>query len=236
MLLGLSGIGLSRRFLVPLGVVMLGSLGLWLWSIPYTAGGLFYSMRVLTPAWVTLAIGAGAWGPLVSRWQAARPVLVRSAVLLPIMLCGGYAVLASWSHPKDAREFRTAIVSRRPFPEGVLEWPLRTEQVLNDSGLPDGGLLTDDCYLAVALGRDARFRPVMAWSPEAAFVFEPNQNILTVHRRLQEKNIFYASFMPMHEAFWSHYPYFFVSLDGGNIVRGTTTPLRPVLILPEKSQ
>ncbi|HEY4308408.1 MAG TPA: glycosyltransferase family 39 protein [Pirellulales bacterium] len=228
---GLTGIALSREYCRTLGPLALGAIGLWLWSIPYTLGGVTYSLRVLTPAWVVLAIGAGAWGPMVSEWQKRRPVLVRCAVLIPILWCGASAVAAIWAHPRDASEVCTAMFSRQSHEGGLMKQSLITARLLEESGLPVAGVLTDDCYLAVSLLANSQFRPVMVWSPQVAFVFDPKLDQAAVHRRLREAGISYASFLPAHDEFWAKYPYFLIDGDHGFVVPGTA-PDQPVLILP----
>lgn len=62
-------------------VALAGSLlflALWLWSVPYTVGGLFYSQRVAAPA---VALGAVAAGVLFSRLRAGPATLVSIGLL-----------------------------------------------------------------------------------------------------------------------------------------------------------
>lgn len=70
-----------------LGVFALGSAALWAWSVPSTAGGVVYSLRVLGPALPLLAIAAGAW--------ACVP---RRGMLLGAALLGLLAVDAARRH------------------------------------------------------------------------------------------------------------------------------------------
>ncbi len=62
MLIGIPAMLIGWRRFWPLIAVTAAAVLLWLWSVPYTGGGLAYSMRVLTPAWVALSISAGAAG------------------------------------------------------------------------------------------------------------------------------------------------------------------------------
>jgi hypothetical protein len=228
---GLSGIALALRRTLPLAAVACGGILLWLWSVSYTSGGVDYSMRVLTPTWVALSIGAGAWGPWITAGSHNRAKFALTAALLLISLVGGYAVLTSWAHPKDALNIRTAAFSRQDFPAEGLEHWTKAIQLLRESELPSGGVLTDDCFFAVALGRESRFRPVMAWSPEVAFLFGPMPDKQSGQERLRHMEIRYASFIGLHDAFWERYPYFFVDHQQGYVVRGTA-PDQPILILP----
>ena len=74
------------------------------------------------------------------------------------------------------------------------------------------------------------FRPVMAWSPEVAFLFGPMPDKQSGQERLRHMEIRYASFIGLHDAFWERYPYFFVDHQQGYVVRGTA-PDQPILIL-----
>jgi hypothetical protein len=170
----------------------------------------------------------------VCKWQERQPVLVRCAVLVPILWCGAFAVAASWSYPRDASEVRNAIFSRQSHEYGLMKQSLHTVRLLEESGLPVAGVLTDDCYLAVALSAHSQFRPVMVWSPQMAFVFDPKLDPAAVHRRLREAGIRYASFLPAHEKFWAKYPHFEIEGEPGYVVPGPA-PDQPVLILPAKA-
>ncbi len=68
---GVVGIWRAKRTAaVPLAAILTIT-GLWLWSVPFTAGGLNYSLRVLTPAVALLAALAGWVGTLPSQtWRA----------------------------------------------------------------------------------------------------------------------------------------------------------------------
>jgi hypothetical protein len=51
------------------------------------------------------------------------------------------------------------------------------------------GILTYDYYLAVALQRYTRFRPVMIWSPATAAMFDRKLSVLEVRHHLISENI-----------------------------------------------
>ena len=172
----------KRRGLPLLAAAAAGA-GLWIWSIPYTVGGVEYSMRVLTPTVVALSVACGAWGPLVAPMCGLSSSLVRRAlfgVVTTVLLIGGaYTVLycatfpaAIQNLPAAIRDFRNTMFSRREYPVAQLGGDLDVVKILNESGLPPERVLTDNCYLATALRRSSRFQPVMIWSPEAAFIFD----------------------------------------------------------------
>jgi len=63
-------------------VWIIAVVGLWVWSVPYTAGGSFYSMRVLIPALGIGAAIAGWVGKLEKRWL--RGLLATVTLLVSI--------------------------------------------------------------------------------------------------------------------------------------------------------
>ncbi len=55
------------------------------------------------------------------------------------------------------------------------------------------GVLVDDNYLAVALQRRSKFRPVTLWSPEVEFVIDTSLPPTEIRRRLRDKKILLVS-------------------------------------------
>jgi hypothetical protein len=156
--------------------------GLWAWSVGYTAGGVWYSLRVLSPAWTVLAVltpagiaaarsaaGSARWLPIAGRTVAA------SAAIL--------AVVATAIHPLDMPSlFREgfyprlswAVLASRPDPATDSHSHASMVRLLEASQARGCGILTDDAYFAVHCMRaKSRFWPVMTWSPAAAFLFDP---------------------------------------------------------------
>ena len=80
--------------------------------------------------------------------------------------------------------------------------------MLEKSNLPSGRVLTDDCYLAVALRKNSRFQPVMAWSPEVAFVVDPELDPVTVRRRLRDRQILFVAPFPENNRYFAKHPFF----------------------------
>ena len=163
------------------------SLALWFSAISYTSGGIGASLRVLTTFWVALAIAVGVfgqlWQPAVSPWKR----YLRGAIVLLIALCGGYAAALAWAFPAGPSQIRQAIWLKREGP--MAEDQAVLAQGLEKLKLPATGVLTDNCYLAVALQRYTRFRPVMIWSPEVSFVFDAQLDPGEIRRRLVNQGI-----------------------------------------------
>ncbi len=239
---GVMGAVASKTRGLPLLAAAAAGAGLWIWSIPYTVGGVEYSMRVLTPTVVALSVACGAWGPLVAPMCGLSSSLVRRAlfgVVTTVLLIGGaYTVLycatfpaAIQNLPAAIRDFRNTMFSRREYPVAQLGGDLDVVKILNESGLPPERVLTDNCYLATALRRSSRFQPVMIWSPEAAFIFDKSLDATTVRQRLRDDRIWYVSVAPTYEFVWARYPFFAVDGQHWQTVNGTSE-FQAVYFLP----
>jgi hypothetical protein len=162
---------------------------LWLWSVPFTAGGLDYSSRVLTSTWIALAIAAGAFsGRLLNHFAKWRRFIV-PAFFTACVLCSINAVAFAWAHPFKITMFDKAVFCSVNDPLNGMAPEMGIAMGLDSSKLPPMKVLTDDCYLAVALQRYTDFSPVMVWSPEAACVFDRSLSPADVRQRLLADNI-----------------------------------------------
>ncbi len=161
------------------GVAIATLLGLWFLSVPYTIGGLFYSLRVASPA---LALGAVAAGVLVAR---ARFVAVRSA--LPAAL-----VLVTLPF--------TLLLPQNPARIPLRDWPAPWR--LAPPAAPGGGEQIVPAILAqhpsVVLTDSPGFQPLLAphgvsaipfWSPQAAWLFDPQLSPADAARRWRESGL-----------------------------------------------
>jgi hypothetical protein len=159
---------------------------LWFASVPYTAGGLFYSLRVLSPAFALLAVvaayalGFGAQGPAVSRFVTI-----------------GLTLLLLESLPK------TLALPENPYRLGPREWaraaalfPAEVRGV-NDAllakiqALPDRRrILSDHAGLPRILAPiGTEVAPL--WSPEVAWLFDGTLKPEEVARRWQKSGLRY---------------------------------------------
>jgi len=140
----------------------------WLVSVPYTAGGLFYSMRVLSPL---LLLGCAWGGAALARWVPARRHL--AGLLLGLGLFAGDASLRAWTIPLN------------PYTLAPREWPDAGYQFQRDFARDDQGFI-DSLAQAVpgkVLSDSAGLQPIFSargkqlvpfWSPEVAFVCSPD--------------------------------------------------------------
>lgn len=165
----LAGASLWRRQPGWAGVLLLAGATLvcWLVSVPYTAGGLFYSMRVLSPL---LLLGCAWGGAALAHWVPARRHL--AGVWLAGLLWGTDAALRACTIPANPyqlapHEWATAGYSmqrdferlNRPFLEAA-------------SRVVPGKVLSETAA-AQGIFRVAGGKVVPVWSPEVAFLFSP---------------------------------------------------------------
>ena len=212
---GLLAVMLFGRRLVAFWPTVATVIALWAWSVGFTAGGLWYSLRVLTPACAALAMVA----PLPLRRLACVLQLrfgrrVRGVLMASLwIVCGGLGVLTAAFHPFGwvtvLGEGTLSTMLAAPFAtrldpladQGPLSEVLRR---LEQSSAPPCRILTDDLYLQVMLTHtNSRFGTLMVWSPEAAFLFDPDTGVEACRRQLAGKRVFLAM-ISEDFLFWQH--------------------------------
>lgn len=204
LVMGTASFGRSLRALWPLLVTALVVAALWAWSVGHTAGGLRYSVRVLAPAWVLLAIAAGSLAGPLARWLAAGPMLSRVGIATLVMLTGFWSTLSAVAHPYTIDELPAAALRRRPDPIDTAWHYDALLEALEQSGIPSCRLLTDDAYMAVvAQRRQSRFVPLMVWDPAVAFLFAEPCDLDACRKRLAALNVRLA-FIPARSMTWSY--------------------------------
>jgi hypothetical protein len=148
--------------------VAVAAVAAWVSSVPFTAGGLFYSMRVLSPL---LVIGCAWGGAALAGWVPGRRHL--AGLLVGLGLFGTDAALRAWTIPIN------------PYTIPPREWPVAGYQLQRDFDRNDlpfitavaqqvpGRILSESAgvqHVFHAHGRE--FVPI--WSPEVAFLFAPD--------------------------------------------------------------
>ena len=161
-------------------------LGLWLLSVPYAAGGLFYSLRILGPAFALLAVVAAyALGLFLQRADAARYVALFIAVLvleaLPKTLVSPadpYRIaLRDW--PQAGGQFIASVRGREQQLLAKLQPLPDWKRILSDqAGLPAGAV-------------SPRTERVPLWSPEVAWLFDARLQPREIARRWQKSGFRY---------------------------------------------
>jgi len=146
------------------------SLALWVLSVGHTAGGLFYSLRVLSPAFALLAVAGGYGLGLLnhSRSLVGAVALLVAGVLLESL--PKTLVLPENPYRLAANEW---FESGGQFNEAVRTAEKRTAAIMTTFPRKDGArILTDNAGLPRVLA-PLGIKVVPFWSPEVAWLFDP---------------------------------------------------------------
>jgi hypothetical protein len=175
--------GLRDARLPALFVLLTGAL--WYTSLPYTAGGLFYSLRVLSPALALLPVLA-AYGFTI--WVA--PIVSHLVTI-------GAALILAESLPK------TLLLPENPYRVLPHEWLLASQRFAKSVDTVDQDLLAalralplEGRVIADNAGFPRLLRPlgvevVPLWSPEVAWLFDPKLAPEEIARRWQRAGFRY---------------------------------------------
>ncbi|NVN99751.1 MAG: hypothetical protein HXX17_10530 [Geobacteraceae bacterium] len=202
--------GCRREHLPFIGLTLLVVI-LWLISMGDTAGGPHYSMRVLTPAFVSLTILAGA---VVARLYAGDCSWLfrglRWTTTLLIVTASVYSLSSALAHPFSPRYLLSAITYSYSGPPELAASTLELAKMLERSDVTATGVLTTDPYLGTNLLRETKFRPVMVWSPDVKFVFDHKLDPREIQRRLIAMNIRIVCYSndDMYTPFLNHTQFF----------------------------
>lgn len=163
----LAGIVVWRRQAGAIGWVLLATMSAiaWVLSVPFTAGGLFYSMRVLSPL---LLLGCAWGGAVMARWMRQKQHL--AGMLLGLGLFGADA------------SFRALTIPLNPYAASPGEW-LQAGYLYQDEFAHEdepfvraamtrvtGRVLSDSAGLQY-LFQQANKDLVPLWSPDVKFLF-----------------------------------------------------------------
>jgi hypothetical protein len=147
-------------------VVVVVACAIWMASIPFTAGGLFYSMRVLGPA---LVLGCALGGAVFAHEFSSN--WCRRILMVAMLGMGGDAAL------------RALTVPANPYTVPVREWAfagdrLQADFTRNDLPFLDqvarvaGGIILSESAGVQHLLRTRGVTVMPLWSPDVAFLFE----------------------------------------------------------------
>lgn len=160
--------------------------GLWYASVPYTGGGLFYSLRVLSPAF---ALGAifGGW-TLATLEVGPRLRKTCDFALAALVL---FTLPVSLTLPHD------------PYRLSPVAWPnagrwFTDERIQADATvarqlakLPDHRRILSECVSLPRSLAPAGITVVPMWSPEVAWLFDRSLPAAEVARRWQQSGLHY---------------------------------------------
>ncbi len=159
-----------RRTAGWIGSVSIGilSVAAWAASVPFTAGGFFYSMRVLSPL---LVVGCAWGGACLARWIPGRRHL--AGLQFGLVLFGADAALRAWTIPINPYS-----VSPREWPEAgyriQLDFARDDQAFLENLARHVPGKVLSDSAGVQPLFQQAGRTLVPLWSPEVGFLFSPD--------------------------------------------------------------
>lgn len=177
---GLPALLWRRRELTPIALLVIAIFALWISSVSKTSGGLYYSMRVLSPALALLAIAAG-WA--LAHWRRRKLAILLLGCFVLLGLLRATVVPASLlgTHPKHWRAL--ALTPRL----GGSEYMGVTTAIAGSARI-----LTSDLFSPVVLARDSRIEPIVIWSPQVRVLFDPAIDAVTADAQLQARGIDYV--------------------------------------------
>jgi hypothetical protein len=208
------------------------TIALWYASVPHTAGGLFYSLRVLSPAYALLAVAAGYGLGFIN---GSRNAIGLVSFLITLLLVE--------SLPK------TLVLPENPYRLPLTEWAEagdRLDQIVRPSAakleniiraLPFGEnrrIVTDNGGLPRDLA-ESNIQVVPLWSPEIAFLFDTSLQPKEVAQKWKESGLSFIviakesptkDFIQLH-AQW-HNPFFtivtVIETDSTVILQAVASP------------
>jgi hypothetical protein len=160
---------------------------LWFASVPYTGGGLFYSLRVLSPAF---ALGAAFGG--YALYAAGRAPLHRG------LMHGVLACLVLTTLPA------TLTLPQNPYRVSPHEWPGLGRQYVDISRHADAEVarflqtqpghtrILSECVSLPRSLAPAGITVIPMWSPEVAWLFDPTLKPIEVARHWRQSGLHYV--------------------------------------------
>ena len=165
-------------------------IGLWVASVPHTAGGLFYSLRVLSPAFALLVVAGSYALGFLNRYRTASGLVSFAIFLLYVEALPKTLVLPENPYRVTARDW--------PQAGGQFNSSVRTsEQVLlaTITKLPEPGrhrILSDIAGLPRLLA-PVGMEAVPLWSTEVAWLFDATVKPQELARLWQESGLGYVA-------------------------------------------
>lgn len=171
-----------------LALLALGAvLGLWAASVPFTNGGVFYSLRVTAPA---LALGGVALGATVASLGSRGALIATSAVAFAV-IAALPATLALPVNPLTTpRSLWPAFAPVKPLPRGPDDDTVALLRRVAGPQASAVAVISDDP------GFQRRFQPlgttvIPLWSPQAEWLFNLNLPEAEAMRQWRESRVHY---------------------------------------------
>ncbi|RLE30058.1 MAG: hypothetical protein DRJ61_13365 [Acidobacteria bacterium] len=170
---------LRRHYWLHISLVVCGLA--WLASVSHTAGGLFYSTRVLSPVFVLLSVASGAF---LSKLQS-RDWLIHSTIILVVGLISVTALLQEIIVPGHLE----TVQSKQWYREGFSSQAPNAWVPPLFEGIPPGSRCLSDWAGAWVAMRPRGVEIVPVWSPDAASIFDRGRSADEIVHTLREHNI-----------------------------------------------
>ncbi len=185
---------------------------IWAYSIGMTAGGFFYSMRVLNPALVLSSLAAGAFCIAMLKAGAFPRITIVAAACL--LCCAGFlqdftVPLEIWNRPLG-ESLKVFVATHRYFPG--MSCAQKTFMFI-----PQGQktrILGDNSYFHAAFS-GGYIEMVPVWSPEVAFLFDESATFEEQLKLLSERGISFLLHSPQlpNKKYLKTIPFFRRALD-----------------------
>jgi hypothetical protein len=144
---------------------------LWLASVAYTAGGLFYSLRVLTPALALLAVAAARFGETIARSAIARGALATALGLISLEALPKTLVLPDNPYRVPLRDWPTAgLRITESFHSAEPELAAKLTR------LPGPRRIASDGFDLPNLGATIGLEVAPLWSPDFDWLFDQSMD------------------------------------------------------------
>jgi hypothetical protein len=170
-------------------VLVFVALGILLWrlSVPYTAGGLFYTLRVLSPVFALLVLAAAAWAARLDTYPRAARILGLIAAVVLLESLAKTLLLPENPYRLPPREWFA--VNRRPPPPPPGARPLIVEKVEQLPHHPRR-IAADDYNMPLYfVGAGIEVAPI--WSPDLAWLFDASLTPDVTEQRRQASGLAY---------------------------------------------
>lgn len=168
----------TKRWLWVLPIFAAGLL-VWFQSVNYTAGGIQYSYRVLSPL---LPLGCMLAGLVFARLASSKPPMVLLRYVWPLVAV--YGLVNSLTMPAMAK----SVPPQRWLSSAFL--PRERVSIASHSEPLSGRVLSDNPYLHALVVRGVRNLEVLPiWSPEVGFLFDDTLTPKNKVQRLQEVGV-----------------------------------------------
>lgn len=167
---------IKRKIRFPLVFTSSIFLAIWIYSTYYTCGGIFYSMRVLSPFIVVSSILFAAIATKLYH-RLSKKNDSTAKLIATVMISGALLVAFTFDTSVPRNVFKTGlksglnqIFSRQAQPEKLI--------FKYAEALPNGSVVLNDSALYSAeniLNGNGSFRMLPLWSPELLFLFDDRQ-------------------------------------------------------------